>query len=213
MNAEERLRELKDPDRWTNVRLPHPRDARVVTVPGRGAHPRASLVAAFVLVLAAIGGLYYGLSSLRPGSGPAAPSGVPSAPAPARSPSPTVTPAASACALGALTIRRDGATGGATGNWVQQLVVHNAGGACVLPASAFAVGARHARGGRATEFLLKAGSSSTLDLFAPTTCEAGAANLNPKGPFTSLTVSIGGHTRAIETFPQLRCADPFIDQF
>ncbi len=126
--------------------------------------------------------------------------------------------ASTTCTLDSLSFQTQGHGGGVTGNWIELLTVRNTGSSdCVLPASAFVVSARHARAGQPANvagFRLVAGSSTQLELLAATTCPVGGStiNLSPRGPYTSVFVSIGGRSRTIGTFPQLHCSDPFVDR-
>lgn len=128
------------------------------------------------------------------------------------------TSATAACTLDSLSFQTQGHGGGMTGNWIELLTVRNAGrGDCLLPASAFVVGARHARAGQAANvagFRLRAGSSTLLELLAATTCPVGGrtSNLSPRGPYASVSVRIDGRSRTIGSFPELHCSDPFVDK-
>ena len=74
MNPEDRLRELKDPDRWLEVRLPQRLPVGTPAAP-RGRQARGRTVLAFAIAAVAIGALWFGLAGVRPTGLPADSSG------------------------------------------------------------------------------------------------------------------------------------------
>lgn len=226
MNPEDRLRQLRDPDRWTNVRLPKShaleRTAQSVSLLARPSAIFGGLVA-----VAAVAGIYLGLTGLggaHEAPAPAAPSSSQQA-ARVASPSPTTTAptpttptsvAASGlvCNLHSLNVKVSSSGAGA-GSWVALLDVSNSGPTCTLQPSDVRVGTwdgRAAQAAHRTGFTIPAGKTITLSVFANTTCPSGTMNIASRSTTAPLTLRSGGQTKAAGAFPKLSCSGPAIGQ-
>lgn len=232
MSPEDRLRELKDPERWMNVRVPK------APARARGRKRRASgraieVVVAFAIAILAVIGITAALE-LVAGHRPVPPAATSSTSPPTAAPSPSVRAVPSFTAVAGVSHRysasvhpatctlahvqsdsaQDG--GGAAGTYVQTIFVRNAGADCFLPSDAVRVGGEIAAlgSGSATDGLvLPSGASGTLRVGATFLCQpSGATNIDPSRPALSIALQMAGGSRTMTAkYPRPQCTAPSVD--
>lgn len=230
MNPEDVLRELRDPDRWSEVRVPRSAGRRGSR--GRVSPARATqLVAAFGVAIVAVVAILVGLESLRHATPPAAP---PTSPAASASPSAstgsavfTIVPGSTreytagtlppGCALGQLRTASKQDGGGAAGSYIQSVTVRNDGADCVLAPDAVRVGTTTAPlslVGTTHGFVIPARGTGRLVVTTPSACQPDgtSANIDPSTPSEPIALRVGGATRVLAArFPRSRCRQPVVE--
>ena len=227
MNPEDRLRELKDPERWMNVRVPRaagPARARSGTTPARA----VQLVVAFAVTIVAVVGTLVVLEAAHRTAPPAGTaSAAPTAPhASSATPAFSVVPGGvhqysvgtppPACTLAQLQTESKQDGGGAAGTYIQAVYVHNTGPDCLLAPDVVQVSGEVARfdvTGTVHGLVLPALATARLWVTAPFVCyPAGRGNITSPKPVLPITLRIDGETRAMSAlYPRFGCAHPTVE--
>lgn len=225
MSPEDRLRELRDPDRWEAVRVPRSDPRRAGAGPVRRART-AELVAAFTIAIVVAAGLLVGLATLHGSTPPASPTTAASTSVPTAVPTAkpavfTVVPGPRAvysnqvlpspCALSQLrtSSKQDG--GAALGTYYQRVFVLNTGRDCLLPSDAIRVGGVIASSVSVETphgLLLPSSAVGMLSVAAAVACQpTGAkANIDTSKPVLPIVLAVGGRSRTMTArFPKPSC--------
>lgn len=230
MSPEERLRDLRDPDRWGSVRVPRPSGragGRATVAPARV----GQLVAAFALAIAVVAGLVVGLVALH-GTPPPAATTTPSSSTsgqPAKPATFSVVPGVkrvysnssvpSPCTLAQLKTASKQDGGGAAGTYVQSISVLNTGPDCLLVSDAIRVGEATASLASPTTphgLVLPSLALARVAVVDAEACQPNGtkANIGSTQPVLPIVLSIGGRSRTMSArFPRYVCSAPSAEAY